>query len=73
MQHNYFIAWPRIMKIGQIDVLYAVARSKMKCRVTCKDSFKDMMLYYIVSFKTIFIGYLAFLFRPSILLNKKYM
>ena len=24
MQHNYFIAWPRIMKIGQIDVLFSV-------------------------------------------------
>ena len=22
MQHTYFIAWPRIMKIGQIDVLF---------------------------------------------------
>ena len=24
MQHNYFIAWPRIMKIGQIDILLAM-------------------------------------------------
>ena len=29
MRHYYFIAWPRIMKIGQIDVLFAVTRSKM--------------------------------------------
>ena len=34
----YIIAWPRIMKIGQIDVLFAVTRSKMKRRVTYKDS-----------------------------------
>ena len=39
MQHNYFIAWPRIMKIGQIDVLFSVTRSKMKRWVTYKDSF----------------------------------
>ena len=65
MQHNYFIAWPRVMKIGQIDVLFVVTRSKMKHRVTYKDSFKDIMLYYIISFKTTFIGYPAFLFRPS--------
>ena len=26
MQRNYFIAWPRLMKIGQIDVLFAVTR-----------------------------------------------
>ena len=31
------------MKIGQIDVLFAVTRSKMKLRVTYKDSFKDIM------------------------------
>ena len=43
MQHNYFIAWPRIMKIGQIDVLFAVTRLKMKHRVTYKDSFKDIV------------------------------
>ena len=40
MQHNYFIAWPRIMKIGQIDVLFAVTKSKMECWVANKDSFK---------------------------------
>ena len=41
MEHNYFIAWPRIMKIGQIDVLFAITRTKMKHRVhvTYKDSF----------------------------------
>ena len=44
MQHNYFISWPRIMKIGQIDVLFAVTRSKMKHRVTYKNSFKDYSL-----------------------------
>ena len=43
MQHNYFIAWPRIMKIGQFDVLFAVTRSIMKRRVTYKDSFKDIL------------------------------
>ena len=41
MQHNYLIAWPRIMKIGHIDVLFAVSRSKMKRRVTYKDSFEE--------------------------------
>ena len=40
MQHTYFIAWPRVMKIGQIDVLFAVTRAKMKRRVTYKDSFR---------------------------------
>ena len=44
MQHTYFIAWPRIMKIGQVDVLFAVTRSKIKHRVTCKDSFKDNVI-----------------------------
>ena len=43
MQHNYFIAWPRIMKIGEIDVFFTVTRSKMKGRVTYKDGFKDIM------------------------------
>ena len=43
MQHNYFIAWSRIMKIGQFDVMFAVTRSKMKRRVTYKDSYKDIM------------------------------
>ena len=42
MQHTYFIAWPCIMKIGQIDVLFAVTRSKMKHLVTYKDSFNDI-------------------------------
>ena len=41
------------MKIGQINVLFAVTRSKMKRRVTYKDSFKDIMKY-------------SFLFCPSI-------
>ena len=54
------------MKICQIDVLFAVSRSKMKRRVTYIDSFKDMMYYYIISFKTVFIGYPAFCFCPSI-------
>ena len=31
------------MKIGQIDFLFVFTRSKMKRRVTYKDSFKDMM------------------------------
>ena len=40
LQHNYFILWPRIMKIGQIDDLFAVAKTKIQHRVTYKDSFK---------------------------------
>ena len=68
MQHNYFIAWPRIMTFGQIDVLFAITRSKMKRHVTYKDSLKGMIQYYIISFKTIFKGYPAFLFRPCIVL-----
>ena len=47
MQHTYFIAWPRIMKIGQIDVLFAVTRTKMKHRVTYKDSFKDIKRIFV--------------------------
>ena len=43
MQHNYFIAWPRVMKIGQIDVLFVVTRAKMKPQVTYRDSLKDIM------------------------------
>ena len=42
MQHNYFIAGGKIIKIGQI-VLFAVTRSKMKRGITYKDSFKDIM------------------------------
>ena len=40
---NYFIAWPRIMKNGQIDVLFSITRTKMKHRVSYKDDFKDLM------------------------------
>ena len=36
----YFIAWARILKIGQFDVLLAVTRTKKKCRVTSEDSLK---------------------------------
>ena len=44
MQHNYFIAWPRIMKIGQFDVLFVVTRSKMmKHRVV-----NNVILHYIL-------------------------
>ena len=43
MQYTYLIAWSRIMKISQIDVLFAVTRLKMKRQVTYKDSFKDIM------------------------------
>ena len=39
MQHNYFIGWPRIMKIVQIDVVFTITRPKMKPWVTYKDSF----------------------------------
>ena len=38
MQHNYFTAWPRIMKICQNDDLFAVSRSKMKRWVTYKGN-----------------------------------
>ena len=50
MQNNFFIAWPRIMKIGQIDVLFAATRSKVKRRVIHKDSFKDnsVIVHYIL-------------------------
>ena len=41
MQHNYFIAWPRTMKICRIDVMFA--GSKMKRWVTYKDSLKEIM------------------------------
>ena len=52
MQRTYFVAWPRILKIGQIDVLFTVTRSKMKRRVTYTTqnllritfSFNDLML-----------------------------
>ena len=52
MQHtcNYFIAWPRLTKIGQTGVLFAITVSKMKRRVTYKDSFMDILYYYIISF-----------------------
>ena len=43
MQHTYSIALPRIMKIGQNDVLFAVTRSTMKRRVTYKSRFEDIM------------------------------
>ena len=62
MQHNYFIAWSRIIKIGQIDVLFTITRTKMEHRVTYKDSF----LHYSIFLKIISIDYPAFLFRPSI-------
>ena len=48
MQHTYFITWPRTMKICQIDVFFTVTRLKMKRRVTYKDSFKDIILHYIL-------------------------
>ena len=47
MQHTYSSAWPRIMKIGQIDVLFAVNRSKMKRRETYKDSVKDVKRIFV--------------------------
>ena len=34
MQYNYFIAWPKIMKIGQIDVLFDVkVKNEMMCNL----------------------------------------
>ena len=48
MQYTYFIAWPRIMKIGQIGVLLAVTKSKMKRRVTYKDTIYNVILQYIL-------------------------
>ena len=47
MQHNYFIAWPRIMKIDQIDVMFAVSRSKMKLWVTFTDSLNDIERIFV--------------------------
>ena len=45
MQRTYVNAWPRVMKIGQIDVLSAVTRSKIKTlgNLSLNDSFKDEM------------------------------
>ena len=57
MQHYYFITWPRIMKIGQIDVLFAVTRSKVKHQVTYKDIFKGYNVILHDIRKTIFLGY----------------
>ena len=45
---NIIIAWPRILKMGQIDVLFIVTRLKMKGRVTYKDSFEDIIFHYIL-------------------------
>ena len=39
MQH-IFIAWPRITKSGQVDVLFAVTRTTEKRQVTYTDSIK---------------------------------
>ena len=50
MQHHYFIPWPRIMKIGKIDALDAVTRSKMKRWITYKDSFRDILGAFIKDF-----------------------
>ena len=36
----YFIAWPKIMKISQIYVLFTVTRTKKERRETYKESFK---------------------------------
>ena len=66
---NIIIAWPGILKMGQIDVLFIVTRLKMKGLVTFNDSFEDIMLYFIISLKTIFIGYPVFLFRPNIYIS----
>ena len=51
MQHNYFTAWPRIMKIGQIDVLFAVTRLKMKRRVICEEVLRIYRGYLFFSVK----------------------
>ena len=50
MQHNYLIAGPRIIEIGQIDVLSAVTRTKKKRWITYEDSFKgyNVKLHYIL-------------------------
>ena len=44
----YSIAWPRIMKISQIDVFVTVTGMKKERRVTYKDGFKgyDVLLHY---------------------------
>ena len=46
MQHNYFIAWPKLMKIGLIDVLFAVTRTKKKRLITYKACFKGYMFFF---------------------------
>ena len=48
-----------------LSSLLALNYTSKKRQVTNKDSFKNIMLYYIISFKTIFIDYPAFLSRPS--------
>ena len=50
----YFSAWPRIMKIGQIE-----------SRWNFIQEINIMIYYYIISFKFISIVYPAFHFRPS--------
>ena len=75
MQHNYFIAWPRTMKIGQIDVLFPVTRSKMKRRVTYNDSFKGGYLDFshLTELKKIYITeiYMIKQYQSSIIKNPK--
>ena len=61
MQHTYFMAWPRIMKIGQIDVLFAVTRSKKKRREPIKIVLRIQCNIILYPLKLS-----AFLFRPSI-------
>ena len=57
------------MKIIQINVLFAVTRTKKKRQVTQKDRFKDYNIILHLSFKTII--YSSFLFRPSIVLTSE--
>ena len=50
MHHNYFIAWPRILKIGQIYVLFAITWTKNETGVTYRGylffSVKDRNLFH---------------------------
>ena len=44
MQHIFYL--PRVMKIGQVEVLFAVTSTKKKRRITYKNSFKGYIVIY---------------------------
>ena len=69
---TYSIAWPRILKIGQIE-----NRLKLLHLVPSRWNFIQKinvkMYYCIISYKTIFMGDPAFRFRPNIFLCAFFM